>query len=466
MRHLDALEQLIRSYDMIPAGSTVLCAVSGGPDSICLLHALYHLRPQLRFTLAAAHYNHCLRGECSEGDARFVEQFVQLCCGPQRLPDGSLLPAVPFYCGSGDVAAEAKYRGQGIEETAREMRYAFLTETAKRIGADRIATAHNADDNTETILFHLARGSGLRGLGGIQPVQNGLIRPLLTTPKSEIWKYLSFYGLPCREDHSNRDPAFARNRIRHQVIPVLEDLFPGLNTRLAENAALLRADEDCLSQLAEQAVVHVEERRDGSLTIPAAEIAAQQDPIASRMVRLLLERFSGQTQNRYAVHLHKVVELCRKEGKPSAQIRLPHGITARREYGLLVLSNSPASASPAPVPAPLPGETEFGPWRITCTGEIYRGQRQLPLEFWLNGASISALTLRPRRTGDRLSPPGRPSKTVKKRLIDLKIPRLQRDCLPVLDCGGQVAAVAELGPDSAYLPADGQPAWHFILTHL
>ena len=451
---------------MIPAGSTVLCAVSGGPDSICLLHALYHLRPRLRFELAAAHYNHLLRGEYSDGDARFVEQFVQLCCGPQRLPDGRLLPAVRFYGGSGDVAAQAAYLGRGVEETAREMRYAVLTETAARIGADRIATAHNADDNTETILFHMARGTGLRGMGGIRPVQGTLIRPLLTTPRKEIEDYLAFYGLPSREDHSNSDTTFARNRIRRQVTPVLEDLFPGLHTRLAENAALLRADEDCLSQLAEQAAVHAEERWDGSLSIPAADIASQPDAIASRMVRLLLERISGQTQNRYAVHLHKVVELCRRAGNPSALLLLPRGLTARREYDNLVFSTSPAPAPLPPVSAALPGESEFGPWRLTCTREIYRGQPQQPLDFWLRTDGISALTLRPRQTGDTLSPPGRPSKTVKKRLIDRKIPRLQRDCLPVLDCGGQVAAVAELGPDSAYLPADGQPAWHFILYHL
>ena len=467
VRHLDALENLIGSSGMLPAGSSVLCAVSGGADSICLLHALYHLRPVLRFELAAAHFNHRLRGETADGDARFVEQFVQLCCGPQRLPDGTILPAVSFYCGSGDVAAEAEYRGQGVEETARDLRYTFLRATADRIGADRIATAHNADDNLETILFHLARGSGLRGLSGIQPVQGDLIRPLLTTTRKEIEGYLSFYGLPHREDHSNRDLTFARNRIRHQVTPVLEDLFPGLSARMADSAALLRADEDCLSQLARQASVHAEERGDGSLAIPAADIARQPEAIASRMIRQLLEQLSGGNQNRYAVHLQKVVELCRQErGNPSARLLLPQGITARREYGLLVLTNSPAPAPPAPVSAALPGMTDFGPWRVTCTREIYQGQPQQPLDFRLNASMISALTLRPRQTGDSLAPPGRPSKTVKRRLIDLKIPRLQRDCLPVFDCGGQVAAVAELGPDRAYLPADGQAVWHFTLVHL
>lgn len=459
------MEQLIRNCQMIPAGTTVLCAVSGGADSICLLHALYHLRPILHFDLAAAHFNHRLRGATADGDARFVAQFVELCCGPQRLHDGSVLPAVRFYLGSGDVAAEAECRGQGVEETAREMRYDFLRKTAETVGASRIATAHNADDNAETILFHLARGSGLRGLGGIQPVSGSLIRPLLTTSRKEIEAYLHFYGLPHREDESNRDTSFARNRIRHQVTPVLEELFPGLTTRMSETAALLRADEDCLTQLAEQAAVHAEERRDGSISIPVAVIARQHDAVATRIIRLLLAKVSGSEQNRYAVHLKEVVALCRR-ASPSAQLDLPHGLYARREYDKLVLSKEPAPAPVSSVSAPLPGETKFGPWRVTCTREIYGGQPQQPLDFWLDAHRISALTLRPRQIGDKLAPPGRPSKTVKKRLIDLKIPRLQRDCLPVLDCGGQVAAVAKLGPDSAYLPAGGQPAWHITLVHL
>ena len=157
---MESMEKFIAHLGLIPPGSHVLCAVSGGADSVCLLHALYHLRAELDFTLSAAHFDHQLRGEESRRDADFVAQFVALCCGPQRLPDGSQLPAVPLFSGSGDVSAQAAQMGIGTEEAARQMRYAFLHRAAQQAGATLIATAHTADDNGETILFHLARGTG------------------------------------------------------------------------------------------------------------------------------------------------------------------------------------------------------------------------------------------------------------------------------------------------------------------
>lgn len=455
---LEAMENLIRERHMIPPGATVLCAVSGGADSICLLHALYRLRPKLGFSLAAAHYNHKLRGADSDQDAAFTAQFTALFCGEQRLSDGSRLPAVPLVVGSGDVAAEARRRGLGLEETAREMRYAFLRRTAADLGASRIATAHNAGDNAETILFHLARGSGLRGLTGIPPVRNELIRPLLSTTRQEIEAYLAYHGLPHREDRTNADDTYSRNRIRHQVIPVLEELFPGFTARMADTAARLRADEDYLTAQA-QRIAHQAASAPQAQSIPAALVGDSPDPVAARTIRLLIGRLNGGDQDCSAAHLEAAVRLCRSTS-PSAQLHLPRGLIARREYQQLVLTRVQSPPPLDSAPLALPGITAAGGWRITCTPEAYGGQRQGPWEFWLDRRLVPALTLRSRQTGDRLKLPGRPRKSIKKWYIDEKIPVHLRSALPVLDLDGQAAAAPGLGPAEELLPLPGADSWH------
>jgi len=458
----ESMEQLIRQLDLLPRGCSVLCAVSGGADSVCLLHALYRLRPRLGFRLAAAHFNHNLRGQDSDLDAVFVRQFVELCCGRQTAEDGTPLPAVPLFVGSGDVAAYAAEQGMGLEEAGRELRYRFLRQTAAEIGADRIATAHNANDNAETVLLHLARGSGLRGLGGIAPQRDDLIRPLLTTTRQEIEAYLSFYALPHREDASNYDDAYSRNRIRHQVMPVLEGLYPGFAARMGETAARLRADEACLCETA-QTIADTAFPLENGLSISAASIAAAPDPIALRAVRLLIGRFNGGDQDCAAVHLHAVAALCRGSD-PSGEVHLPYGLVARREYGQLILSLRQEREPLSPTSLSMPGQTLFGSRLVCCEDEVYAWQPQTPYEFWLCRESTPSLLSRSRQTGDRLTLPGRPCKSVKKWLIDEKIPRLERDSLPLFLCGDQVAAVAGLGPDAAFLPQPGQRAWHITVT--
>ena len=214
---------LTREYAMLPAGGHVLCAVSGGADSVCLLHLLKGQAEAADFSLTAAHFDHGLRGEDSRRDAAFVAQLCR---------DWG----VPCVTGSGDVAVEAGRRGAGLEETARDLRYAFLEEAADAVDADVIATAHNAGDNVETLLLHLIRGSGLQGLAGIPPRRGRLVRPLLATSRAEITAYLEAHGLPHVEDASNADPAFARNKLRHQVLPLLRDLNPRLEESAVEEA--------------------------------------------------------------------------------------------------------------------------------------------------------------------------------------------------------------------------------------
>ena len=196
---LNKLRCLIRQHAMVKPGEQVVCAISGGADSVALLFALYLLAPQMGFTLSAAHFNHGLRGAESDEDAAFV---AALC---DRLD-------IPLHMGQGSVVTGKK----GLEAAARDARYAFLESLP-----GKIATAHTADDNAETVLMHLIRGTGLKGLGGISPVRGNVIRPMLTVTRQEVIAFLQEYNLSWRDDSSNAGDDFLRNRLRHRVMPLL-----------------------------------------------------------------------------------------------------------------------------------------------------------------------------------------------------------------------------------------------------
>lgn len=446
---LERMEELIRAEQLLPRGSRVLCAVSGGADSVCLLAALYRLRDQLGFTLSVAHYNHQLRGEESLRDENFVRELVK-----------KQFPGVELYVDSGDVRGEAEARRSGLEETARVLRYAFLRRTAQACGADRIATAHTADDNAETILLHLCRGTGLQGLTGIAPIRGEIIRPLLTTTRVEVEACLAQWGLPHVEDSSNAEDRFARNRIRHQVIPVLEGLYPGFAARMTEQTSHLRRDEAYLSDQA--GALAAQARFDGKgLTIPVEQLTQAPLPIGVRAVRRLLAELRGGDDTCAAVHLESVLALCRS-GNVSGEVHLPDGMVAQREYGRLRLCRMNVEPMLEAVPLNLPGITQAGGWEMRCTPGIYRGEHQTGQDFWLSKAQGSSLLVRSRQTGDTLKLPGRPGKSVKKWLVDEKVPRRIRDGLPVFVAAEQVAAVVGLGPDVRWVPQPGEEAWHFI----
>lgn len=447
-RMLPAAEALCREHQMLPPGTHVLCAVSGGADSVCLLHWLYGLRTQWGFTLTAAHYNHNLRGEESRRDEEFVRSFVETCC-----------PDVELIVGFGDVSGQAARNKAGIEETAREMRYAFLQETANRVGAEVIATAHNAEDNAETVLLHLLRGSGLRGMTGIPPRRGNIVRPLLTTRRADIEAYLQMYGLPHVEDSSNTDERFARNRVRRQLLPLLEDMQPQFVEHMGRTARLLAEDEEYLTTQAQRALSGLHPIP-GGLSVDAAAVADQPDALAVRMVRLLLDKLTGDGGKCACAHLNAVVGLCRRDD-PSARVCLPGGILARRIYEKLELVCGEPSQELTCVQLPLPGELALPLGTVTARRMTYEGNRQEPNSFYLACAKVEdGLSVRPRRTGDRLSRPGRPERTLKKILVDEKVPRHQRESVPILDCAGRVAAVAGFGPDAAFVPNPGQECWH------
>ena len=320
-----------------PKGARVLCAVSGGADSMCLLALLLQTGDH---ELAAAHFEHGVRGEESLRDCAFVESFC-------REKD------VPCFVAHADVPAYAAETGLGLEEAARKLRYAFLEKTAEEQGFDFIATAHNADDNAETVLFNLARGSGSAGLCGIPPRRGKIIRPLLGLTRAEIEEYLAANGVPHVEDSTNESDAYSRNRIRHGVMPVLKELNPSFPEAAARLGRLLRRDEEYLSERAE---AFIAEHFDGE-SLPAAELLELHGAVSSRVVRRLLPRSAEEK------HIEAVLALCRSTER--AALDLP-GAQLRCERGRLYFLKYESMNGKLIVAPPRPGE-RYRPAGRGCT---------------------------------------------------------------------------------------------------
>ena len=263
-------DEFEEKYGMLPDGCRVLCAVSGGADSIYLLHHLVSISAARQVTVFAAHFNHLLRGEESDRDAGFTQQH----CAEL---------GVHLVTGEGDVRGFAEERHCGLEEAARIMRYRFLEKTADELKCDRIATAHNADDNAETILMNLCRGAGTLGLAGIPPRRGRFIRPLLHTSRSEIETWLTAHSIPWVTDSSNADQAYTRNRFRRFMKDFLLEENPSFLQAAFRTAELLRTDNDFLDRCAERFLA---ENFDGT-SIPGAALAAAEPAVATRVVRLL-----------------------------------------------------------------------------------------------------------------------------------------------------------------------------------
>ena len=383
------LLKFAREQNLMAPGDTVICAVSGGADSVAMLFALYLLREKLGITLEAAHFNHNLRGEESLRDETFVRE---LCARYD----------IPLHVASGEIHPGKK----GLEAAARDARYAFLEGLP-----GKIATAHTADDNAETILMHLVRGTGLKGLGGIAPQRGTLIRPMLGITRREVEDFLAEWHLPHVEDSTNETDAFLRNRLRHHVMPLLAAENPRIAENLSQMALRLREDEACLSRQSHyETLPEVETLR----TLPSA--------VRSRM----LERFLKENGVREPedVHIAQAEALVFSES-PSASAAFHGGVTLSRQYGHLTAN--PTGEAFTPVTLTCPGSAEAAGIRITCepAGELAQSENLLTV------CPSGKISIRPRQTGDKIRLSGG-SKSLKKLFIDRKIPAAVRERIPVI----------------------------------
>lgn len=399
---LNKLMAFVREQGLIVPGDRVICALSGGADSVALTFALYLLKEKMGITLEAAHFNHHLRGEESNRDEAFVRSFCD------RYD-------IPLHVGSGFVTPGEK----GLEAAARDARYAFL-----RSLPGKIATAHTADDNAETVLLHLVRGTGLKGLGGIMPVSGNVIRPMLTVTRVEVEAFLQEYYVNFIQDSSNDTDAFLRNRIRHHVMPLLK----GENPRLAENlsamALKLRQDEEFLSL-----------QSDFSVLPTVDKLRTLHPALRSRVLESFLKK-SG-VREPEQTHIAMAEALVFSE-KPSARAAFPGGVTICRNYDRLeaAVEETPLASIVLGEYTPIP---ELG-LTVLCT----EAEEILNTPDTFTVIPRGNLILRSRQAGDAVRLPGG-TKTLKKLFIDRKIPAAKRLRLPVIADDEGVLGVYSIG---------------------
>jgi tRNA(Ile)-lysidine synthase len=415
------------------AGKRVLVAVSGGPDSVALLLALCDLSPSLGFTVEAATVDHQLRSG-SRGDVRYVARLAR------RL-------GVRCHCLKVEVQA-----GAGLEAAARKARYRVLEALARREGYGAIATAHTLEDQVETVLMRLSRGSGLRGARGILVRRKSIVRPMLAVSRSQVKAFLAERRVRPRRDPTNDSPAFARNRVRAQVLPALERALGASSlTAIARFARSAAADERCLAALARR---HAASLLDSG---GASGDALRLRRLAPALRRRVLMRAARRAGARLSASQVEAIETAMDAAGPR-RLTLPRGFECRVAYGRFAFARGRVPAAQAFFRL-IPGEGRYV--FDEAEVDVLRVESREPMrpdELRLDSDAVRwPLALRSRRPGDRFAPRGAGSKKLKALLIDAKVPRDRRDRLPLLcDARGTVLFVP--GLRASQTAADGARA--------
>jgi len=419
--------ETIKRHGLTSPGDVVLAAVSGGPDSVAMLHALVSLAGALKVRVSAAHLNHMLRGAEADAD----KQYVRRLCRQFR---------APCITGRKDVARIARQKHMSIEQAARAARYEFLERAADRVKASRIAVAHTSDDQVETILLNLLRGTGSDGLAGM-PIRRGrIIRPLLDVSRADVEEYCVDKRLSPRSDVSNLSSRMARNRIRNRVLPLLEKEQPTIRANLLRMAALLRQETDFLNELAQRRLARILLKRGSShLVVNAAALKRADSSLRSRIIREAIRHLQGVLTDIEQVHVEAILALL--QGHSGRMIHLPGPLVASYSQGQLVFSTKPLLAQAGTCDLlEIPGTVGASSLGIEIRAQVVERAKapsiktQQPLVAMLDRTAVrEPVVVRTWQRGDRFHPLGAPgSMKLHDFFINQKVPRHERGCVPIL----------------------------------
>ncbi|PYR67855.1 MAG: tRNA lysidine(34) synthetase TilS [Acidobacteria bacterium] len=441
----------IQKHQMLTSRERVLAGVSGGADSVCLALVLN----ELGLDVAVAHVNHGLRGAESDTDEEFTKELA-----------GTL--GVPFFATkvalSGPApAASALWLSRrplpggeaNLEAAGREARRQFFIETARRRGYTKIALAHTRNDRVETFLMNLLRGAGSEGLVSMAPVSGNTIRPLIETGRNEVEAYLTENNQSWRTDSSNFDLGFARNRLRHAVIPELESRFnPSLIQTLARTVEILEAEDAWMRAVADQWLSEHGRKEENDFLIPAAELKSAPAGLVRRILRTVLRLAGSGLRDVSFGHIEAVRALL-EEGKSGKFVQIPGGLQAAREFGRLVFRQAPAAWADYTYELKIPGEVY-----IPEVGKVFRAEiveieanQALGQRVFVDGESIGPyVTIRNWKPGDYYRPVGLPAGKLKKLFQRARIPRGHRMRWPVIVADSTIVWVASFPVSREFAP--------------
>ena len=447
---IQQMHRLILQHAMIEKGETVLVAVSGGADSLALLYGLHALREQLNCRFHVAHLNHCLRSD-ADADADFVRQHAS------RLELQSTVQRA-------EVPRLVKLWKLSVEAAGRRVRYQFYETVCREVRATKVAVGHHQDDIAETVLMNLIRGSGTAGLKGIVPVRDfKIIRPLVGFTRQQIEAFLTSIGVKPRHDSTNTDRRYLRNRIRHELIPMLEnDYNPNIRIGLNRTADVLGTESEYLDTIAQAALAtcRIPDTDKPAVKLDRTKFRGHHIALQRRMLRLSISELLGNINDLYFLHCEAMLNLIEGD-TPNAVLTLPNGLWFRRAYQHLIFERSEHAEFPSSsvktenftYPLTVPGKTPIKALKAETIAEV--GNVPPPASPAFPDGKFEAifdyeklrevfpealrLTVRNRRRGDRFQPHGmQGKKKIKDFFIDTKVPRDERDRIPLLVCQDEI----------------------------
>ena len=424
----------IREHHLILSQSCLLVAVSGGPDSICLVHILAKLKEALGIRLHITHLNHQLRGAESEADAQYVSNLAQ------RL-------GIPATIEKREVKAYQTLKRISLEEAAREVRYTFLAQVAGAIGVSQVAVGHTMDDNIETILMHLIRGSGTRGLQGLRPRTEWhlsgnsltIIRPLLGVSRKETANYCQDHKLMPRLDTSNLSLSPLRNRIRLKLLPLLKSYNPQVDEAILRTARIAGEDLAFLEKEGLRVWDKIAQRQGNIIILDKAKFLELPLALKRHLLRMSLEKLLGTLKDIEMCHIEEIMDALTKPA--GRRLSLPGGLIFTIEYNRYLIAKDPSALSPFPIleqewPLNLPGETILPGWRIEAS--IIRREQMAEkdnefIAYFDLDKTKDKLSVRTRKPGDRFQPLGMSQpKKLGEFMVDAKITRTWRQRVPLV----------------------------------